>query len=181
MREAEKQRLLELAHRAVEMAARERRPWEPPPESNPRLTPPRAVFVSLHKSGLLRGCIGQVVAHLPLHRAVAEAAYSAAREDPRFAPVSPEELPEITVEISVLSPFHPIRPEEIQVGVHGLMLSRGRLRGLLLPQVATHYDWKAPRFLEETCRKAGLPPDAWRHGATIEAFTAEVFRDEEKN
>ena len=81
------------------------------------------------------------------------------------------------LEISVLSSFRAVRPEEIQVGAHGLMVSQDRARGLLLPQVAVERHWDRDRFLEETCRKAGLPPDAWRRGATIERFTAEVFRE----
>jgi AmmeMemoRadiSam system protein A len=133
----------------------------------------------LRKSGDLRGCIGSTAARLPLEQAVAAAAYSASREDPRFDPVNPAELPLIDVEISVLSPFVEIRPEEIVVGRHGLMISSDFARGLLLPQVAEERHWSAERFLEETCRKAGLPAGAWKHGARIQAFTAEVFGEGE--
>lgn len=173
--ETEKRRLLELARAVVGLAAQERRQLDPPPETSPNLQGPGAVFVSLHKGGLLRGCVGQVTARLPLYRAVAEAAYSAAVEDPRFAPLDPEELPEVSLEISVLSPFFPVRPEDICVGKHGLFVSREGARGLLLPQVAMQYHWDSQRFLEEVCLKAGLEPEAWKHGATLQGFTAQVF------
>ena len=174
----EKKHLLELAHAALELGVREGRRFHPHPETNPLLEQPRAVFVSLHKAGQLRGCMGQTAARRPLHQAVADTAYSAALEDPRFEPVRPEELPEVTVEISVLSSFQAIRPEDIRVGKHGLLVAGDRARGLLLPQVAAQYHWDAQRFLEETCRKAGLEPEAWKHGAAIQAFTAEVFGDD---
>jgi len=135
-------------------------------------------FVSLHKQGLLRGCIGYVHALHPLYRTVMEAAAAAALHDPRFPPVRPAELPDVHLEISVLSPFRTVRAEEIQVGAHGLLIAQERKQGLLLPQVAVEHQWDRERFLEETCRKAGLAPDAWRRGATIEAFTAEVFGEE---
>ncbi len=178
--EADRRRLLTLARRAVEVAARERRRVALVMEESEFLQRPAASFVSLHKGALLRGCIGQVVARHPLHRAVVEAAYSAALEDPRFAPVAPEELEEISLEISVLSPLFPVTPEQIRVGIHGLLVSLGGVRGLLLPQVATTYRWDAQQFLEETCLKAGLDPQAWKSGAQIHAFTAEVFAEVER-
>jgi len=165
--------LLEVARQSVRIAATEKRRHQPVPI--PGLHEPRAVFVTLYMRESLRGCIGSVVARYPLYRAVAEAAYSAAVEDPRFPPVQIEEVPELRIDISVLSPFRDITPEQIVVGEHGLLVSRGRQRGLLLPQVAVEHRLSALRFLEETCRKAGLPPDAWKHGASIQAFTAEVF------
>lgn len=173
--EAERRRLLELARAAVELAARERRALVPAPETSPGLSQHRAVFVTLHKEGLLRGCIGQIAVRRPLYWAVAEVAFSAALEDPRFPPIEPAELPKISLEISVLSDFFTLRPEDIRVGAHGLLIVHEAGRGLLLPQVATHYNWDPQHFLEETCRKAGLRPDAWKHGATIQGFTAEVF------
>jgi AmmeMemoRadiSam system protein A len=172
--DSERQHLLQVARQAVRVAAETGRRYEPA-DSPERLREKRAVFVSLHKRGELRGCIGSTVARLPLDRAVADAASSAALEDPRFDPVTIAELPQIDVEISVLSPFEEIRPEEIVVGVHGLMISSDFARGLLLPQVAAERDWSAERFLEETCRKAGLPTGAWKHGVKIQGFTAEVF------
>ena len=178
--ESERKRLLELARAAVGLAAREGRRFHPPPETGANLVNPRAVFVSLHKKGHLRGCIGQVAARLPLYRAVPEVAYSAALEDPRFEPLAPEELPQVSIEVSVLSDFFPIRPEEVRVGTHGLMILREGARGLLLPQVAAQYRWDAQRFLEECCVKAGLEPDAWNRGAQILAFTAQVFGEGEE-
>jgi AmmeMemoRadiSam system protein A len=111
----------------------------------------------------------------PLWKVVQECAVAAATEDPRFPPVSPKELPELHVEISVLTPLFPIRPEDIVVGRHGLMVTQGRMRGLLLPQVPVELGWDREMFLDQTCAKAGLPPSAWRHGATLQGFTAEVF------
>jgi AmmeMemoRadiSam system protein A len=120
---------------------------------------------------------GYVMPIHPLYRAVAETAAAAAFRDLRFEPVSDSDLPLLHVEISILSPMFPISPEQVEVGRHGLMVSRGGARGLLLPQVPLQWGWDRERFLAETCRKAGLPADAWRHGAKIEAFTAEVFAE----
>jgi AmmeMemoRadiSam system protein A len=113
----------------------------------------------------------------PLYRAVAETARAAAFEDSRFLPVTKEESPRLEVSLSVLSGLFPIRPEAVEVGRHGLVISQGGRRGLLLPQVPTENGWDRETFLEQSCRKAGLPGDAWRKGASIEAFTAEVFSD----
>jgi AmmeMemoRadiSam system protein A len=106
---------------------------------------------------------------------VAETARAAAFDDNRFRPVTIEEAPHLEIELSILSSPQPIRPEEIEVGRHGLLVSWRGQRGLLLPQVPVEHAWDRTIFLEQTCRKAGLPPDAWQKGATIEAFTAEVF------
>ena len=125
----------------------------------------------------LRGCVGYVAPVAPLYRAVAETARAAAFEDSRFLPVTQEEAPRLEVSLSVLSPLFPILPGAVEVGRHGLVISHGGRRGLLLPQVAVEHGWDRETFLEQTCRKAGLPLDAWRKGATIEAFTAEVFSD----
>ncbi len=172
----ERRFLLGLARRSLEAAVRGEA--KPPVPAVPRaLESPAGAFVSLHKKDVLRGCIGYVQPRLPLYRIVIEAAEAAGLRDPRFPPIQPAELAEVELEISVLSPFHAVRPEEIQVGAHGLMVSQDRARGLLLPQVAVERHWDRDRFLEETCRKAGLAPDAWRRGATIEGFTAEVFRE----
>lgn len=132
-------------------------------------------FVTLRVRGSLRGCIGQVEAERPLVRTVAECAAAAALEDPRFPPVSPPELDSLDIEISVLSPPFDINPLEIEVGRHGLLISSGFQRGLLLPQVAVEWQWDSLRFLAETCRKAGLPADAWRRGARVQGFTTQVF------
>jgi AmmeMemoRadiSam system protein A len=102
---------------------------------------------------------------------------AAALHDPRFPAVTSQEIPELSLEISVLSPLTEIAPEKIEIGRHGLLISRGAQHGLLLPQVAVEWNWNREQFLEETCLKAGLPPDAWQHGARIQAFTAQVFEE----
>jgi AmmeMemoRadiSam system protein A len=148
-----------------------------PPEEGMqgKLAAPGAAFVTLTKNGRLRGCIGYTEAVAPLYRVVQECAVAAATEDPRFPPVSSSELPSLRVEISVLTPLFPILPEEVEVGRHGLMVTQGRMRGLLLPQVPVEQGWDRVTFLDQTCVKAGLPASAWRRGATLRAFTAEVF------
>ena len=172
----EKSFLLRLARRAVEERLSGATASVPDPSSQtPAMERPAGVFVTLHKQGELRGCVGMVEPRLPLYRAVREAAVAAAFADPRFAPLGATELADVDFEISVLSPSRPVTLEQIQVGAHGLIVTQGRARGLLLPQVAVERDWDARRFLEETCRKAGLAADAWRAGARVEAFQAEVF------
>jgi len=168
--------LLSLARRSLEAAVR-REPRPAPPDVPSVLEARLGAFVSLHKQDVLRGCIGYVQATLPLYRTVMEAAEAAGLRDPRFPPVQPAELPDVEMEISVLSVFRAVRPDEIEIGAHGLLITQDRARGLLLPQVAVARQWDRGRFLEEACRKAGLPPDAWRRGAVIEGFTAEVFRE----
>lgn len=134
--------------------------------------------MTLHKHSKLRGCIGQLPGREALVEVVAHCAASAALQDPRFGGVRPEEISEIDIEISVLSPLERITPNEIVTGKHGLVVSHGWNRGVLLPQVATQFKWDAGRFLEETCEKAGLGRDAWKDPQTvIEAFTAEVFNE----
>ncbi len=175
--EPECQYLLRLARRALEESVRDP-PGSVLPEVGPTegsLVEPCGAFVSLHKAGRLRGCIGYVQALKPLYQTVCECAREAALHDPRFAPVAVEELPQLHLEISVLSPMEDIPADQVEVGRHGLLISRGFQRGLLLPQVAVEFRWDRQNFLEETCLKAGLPPDAWKHGARIQAFTAQVF------
>jgi len=141
------------------------------------LARPAGAFVTLHHHHRLRGCIGYMQAHKPLYVTVAECAQAAAFHDPRFPPLAADELPQVEIEISVLSPCVEIRPEEVEVGKHGLVISQDFYRGVLLPQVAVEQGWERERFLEETCYKAGLPPDAWKKGARLEAFTACVFSE----
>jgi len=176
----EKEQLLKIARQSLECHVR----GEPLPdwgEVSANLATPCGAFVTLHKQGNLRGCIGQIQALGPLYLTVAEMAGAAALRDPRFPPVQPSELDGIDLEISVLSPFREIQDvEEIEVGVHGLLLRKGPYRGLLLPQVATEQGWDREEFLQHTCYKAGLPADAWREGATIEVFSAQVFGEEER-
>jgi AmmeMemoRadiSam system protein A len=174
--EADQQRLLRLARQALEESVRGHRLRDV--EELPAVfREPCGAFVSLHQGSNLRGCIGYVEALQPLFAAVRECAVAAALRDPRFPPVTTEELATLRLEISILSPLVDIAPERVEVGRHGLLISRGAYRGLLLPQVAVEWKWNRERFLEETCRKAGLPPDAWRRGARIQAFTAQVFEE----
>jgi len=171
----ERAMLLRIAHEALTAAVQGKR--YSPESPSPHLSRPRGVFTTLYREGTLRGCIGYVTAASPLFRAVAETAQAAALEDPRFEPVEPAELDHIRVSLSVLSSTFEIRPEQIEVGRHGLVISHLGRRGLFLPQVASEHGWDTRTFLAETCRKARLPLDAWEQGAKIEAFTAEVFAD----
>jgi AmmeMemoRadiSam system protein A len=174
--EADQQALLRWAREALEQSIRDHGLKEIPAPPGV-LSEPCGAFVTLHKAGRLRGCIGYVEPLKPLYVTVRECAMAAALQDPRFDPVSSEEIPALHLEISVLSPLEDVLPEHIEVGRHGLLISRGRQRGLLLPQVAVEYAWDRQRFLEETSMKAGLPPDAWRHGARIQAFTAQILEE----
>jgi len=175
----EKKLLLKIAREAL-CAAAERREL---PENAPCefvSGESTGAFVTLRKRGRLRGCIGQLGTGRPLAGAVAHSARSAALEDPRFDPVQPEEVPDIEIEISILSALEEIAPERIEAGKHGLLVSRGGQRGLLLPQVATEMRWSALKLLGETCVKAGLERHAWREPETkVQGFTAEVFSETE--
>lgn len=140
---------------------------------------PRGVFVTLRKNGELRGCIGFAEPVAPLGRAVVQAAIYAATEDPRFPPVKPAELKDIRVEVSVMTPLREITDaRKVEVGRHGLVVSRGERRGLLLPQVPVENGWDRETFLEQASLKAGLPPDAWRRGAKLFVFEAIVFGEQ---
>ena len=172
----EREILLRLAHRAINSALHGVNLNLHPPTAH--LAETRGAFTTLHLHGKLRGCIGYVVPTHSLYRTVAETAQAAAFDDPRFRPVTNEEAPELKVEISVLSPLRPVRPEDVQVGLHGLVVISGSRRGLLLPQVPLEWQWDRETFLAQTCLKAGLPPDAWLQGAELQAFTAEVFGDD---
>jgi AmmeMemoRadiSam system protein A len=136
------------------------------------------VFVTLKNDGRLRGCLGTLQCREGLDHEVARCAADAACADPRFDAVTPDELPGISIEVSVLGPLEPVDPsagDTIEIGRHGLVVEAGRRRGLLLPQVATEYNWTRDVFLRHTCLKAGLDGDAWRHGARVYRFEAEVF------
>jgi len=167
--------LLRLAHESI-LSALERRAISLDPPS-PHLAQPRGVFTTLHLSGQLRGCVGFVLPVDSVYRAVAQTARAAAFEDTRFYPVPVDEAFQLQIELSVLSPPQPIAAEAIEVGRHGLLIGMYGRRGLLLPQVPAEHHWDRVTFLQQTCRKAGLPLDAWEKGATIEAFTAEIFGD----
>ncbi len=169
--------LLKLAHASIEAALEEREiPLDPP---SPHLAERRGAFTTIYFRKQLHGCVGYVIPVVSLYRTVAETARAAAFEDTRFLPVTREEAPELEVSLSILSSLQPVRAEDIEIGRHGLLISQLGRRGLLLPQVPLEHGWDRETFLEQTCRKAGLSPDAWRKDATIEAFTAEVFGDDE--
>jgi AmmeMemoRadiSam system protein A len=146
------------------------------------LTRPAGAFVSLHKGGDLRGCIGHIEPNEPIGTVVPRCAVAACSTDPRFPPVTRDELDAIDIEISLLGWLEPIAgPEDIVVGRHGLVVERGWQRGLLLPRVATEWNWDAEAFLSHTCQKAGLPSDAWRTGAKMWRFDAEVFAESDRS
>jgi AmmeMemoRadiSam system protein A len=174
--ETEQQCLLRLARQAIEAIVLDREFAQFNCPEGP-LTQQAGAFVTLHKSGRLRGCMGNIESPRPLHQTVRDCARSAALRDPRFDPVAAAEIPQLHIEISVLSPLEQARPEQIEVGRHGLIVSRGYQRGLLLPQVATKYHWDREKFLDETCVKAGLSAEAWRQGARIQVFTAQIFAE----
>lgn len=154
---------------------------------------PQAVFVTLRvrdsvmprnpdeevwEAGDLRGCIGQIEADAPLYAAVQDAAVKAATADPRFYPVRADELANLVIEISVLSPFRPVESlDEIIIGQDGLFIAGDRRRGLLLPEVPLAYGWGQREFVRALCQKAGLPPDAWPGSAQLYAFTTESFEE----
>jgi len=138
----------------------------------------RGAFVTLKIGGALRGCIGYPVPLKPLAETVVEMAIAAATQDYRFSPLRPEELERLEIEISVLTLPHPVKDAaEVEVGRHGIIVSKGFQRGLLLPQVPTEYGWDREAFLRHGCLKAGLPEDTWRRGAKIEVFEAQVFSE----
>jgi len=172
--EAEKAELLRIARKTV--AGKFKGEAGPISTEMEGLQREGGAFVSLHKKGELRGCIGTFSSDRHLYRTVAEMALSAAFKDPRFSPLRGDELDEVDFEISVLSPLRHIDDAgEIEVGRHGIFITKGAMRGVLLPQVATEHGWNRETFLAHTCIKAGLPSDEWRHGAKIEVFSAQVF------
>lgn len=177
---AERQSLLEIARNTLESHIRTGKVPEAKPLT-PRLSEKRGVFVTLHKKGELRGCIGYVEAIKPVYLAVSEMAVAASTEDPRFPPVKPEELKDIDIEITVMSPLSRTSdPQSVVVGKHGLVMRRGGRSGLLLPQVPVEQGWNREQFLVHTCLKAGLPSDAWKDGSTeIYVFTGQVFGEKQ--
>ncbi|MGH9358108.1 MAG: AmmeMemoRadiSam system protein A [Terriglobia bacterium] len=175
--EAEGEFLLRLARRGLEEAILSKTAAPEEDEIPPALQRGCGAFVTLREGSRLRGCIGRINAAAPLCSTVRECAVSAAVQDLRFRPVLPEEVARLQIEVSVLSELQPVQPEEIEIGRHGVMVSQGAHRGILLPQVAMEWNWDGIRFLEEACAKAGLPRKAWQHGARIHAFTAQVFAE----
>jgi len=180
LNQEQRTRLLRIARRSIEAALDGRRAEVDAAELDETLRRPSGAFVSLHtRDGALRGCIGSIQPVAPLCQAIASSAINAAFRDPRFYPLSKDELANVEIEISVMSPIGPVSSvEEIEVGRDGLIVSRGSRVGLLLPQVATSYGWDRETFLRQTCIKAGLPPDSWQsEGCRIEKFSAEVFSE----
>lgn len=179
LNEEQKNRLLFIARNSIENYLKKGSKPQVS-ETDPVLIEKRGAFVTLTKYGDLRGCIGSIYASLPLYNTVSDMAIEAATGDPRFPRLNPEELKEIKIEISVLSPLEKIEDiSKIKVGTHGLLIRKGFYSGLLLPQVATEYNWTKEEFLEHTCYKAGLNKDAWKKGADIFIFSALVFGEED--
>jgi AmmeMemoRadiSam system protein A len=175
----DQRRLLDLAHRALEARVRH----AGIPDIDGSLVPEvrRGAFVSIFHDGELRGCLGRLNSQLPIARLVAQLAQAVADSDPRFDRVTPQEVAGIGFEISVLTREREIDSvEEIELGRHGLIVEQGTNRGLLLPQVPTEHGWDRDGFLDHTCLKAGLAADAWRRGARIFVFEAQVFGERAK-
>ncbi|MDD5629090.1 MAG: AmmeMemoRadiSam system protein B [Elusimicrobia bacterium] len=178
---AQRSRLLTIARSTVEAFVKTGRAPEVA-ESDRRLNGEEGAFVTLQKHGRLRGCIGNILGRGPLYKTVRAMAVAAAAEDPRFSPVSADELKDIDIEISVLSKPRAVKSaDEVVLGRHGVIVRRGFAGGVFLPQVATETKWSKERFLSELCaQKAGLPEDCWKDpGTTLEVFTAEVFGEKE--
>jgi AmmeMemoRadiSam system protein A len=173
----EQRYLLGLARETIEgFLKTEKRPR--PKAAPKRLTEKRGAFVTLKVDDQLRGCIGYPLPYKPLAETVAEMALAAATQDPRFPPLRAEELKRLKIEISVLTLPQPVQDvNEIEVGRHGIIVSKGIAKGLLLPQVPTEYGWDRETFLHHGCLKAGLDEDEWRKGAQIEVFEAQVFSE----
>ena len=172
--EADRRSLLTLARAAI--VAHVTRGAPPAVPECPGAREHGGAFVSIHKDGDLRGCIGHIEADTTRGFVIARCAVQACSSDPRFPPVDAVELAHLDLELSLLGPLEPVSdPAQIEVGRHGLVIEQGWYRGLLLPQVATEWGWDREMFLAQTCRKAGLPADAWKNGAQVWRFEAEVF------
>jgi AmmeMemoRadiSam system protein A len=169
--------LVDAARHAVAARVTGERLVPPAPADLPEAS---GVFVTVKHKGLLRGCLGTLDYLENLGADVVRCAADAASKDPRFSPVTPQELQDLSVEVSVLGPLEridPVTPDAIVIGRHGLVIEQGERRGLLLPQVAEERHWTVEEFLSQTCVKARLAPDAWRHGAEVFRFEAQVFGD----
>jgi AmmeMemoRadiSam system protein A len=176
----EKRELLRIARATLREFLRTGR-LPPGKPHRPSLLAPAAVFVSLHVEDSLRGCIGTTEARHPIYQAIQEMAVSAATRDPRFPPMTVEELAEVAIEVSVLGELRRCdSATRIEIGVDGVVIEGHGHRGLLLPQVARDAGWTAEQFLGQTCRKAGLPADSWRTSAvTAHTFRAQVFGEKQ--
>lgn len=174
--------LLRSAREAIRghLEARAEMPWMPAPP-DPVTADATGVFVTIKRGGQLRGCLGVLQLQGTLAEEVVRCARDSATADPRFAPMTPDEIEDMSLEISVLGPLERVDPldeDSVEIGRHGLVVEMNGRRGLLLPQVATEWGWTREQFLRQTCRKAGLPEDAWRNGAHVFRFDAEVFGEE---
>ena len=183
--EEEGKRGLQLARAAIEQYLGENTKLKAPDDLPSSFDELRGVFVTLNKFGSLRGCIGYPYPGFALKDAIIEAAISAAVRDPRFPSVTREEFTDVTVELTVLTlpqvlDLKPADlPKQVEVGRHGLIVKKGFYQGLLLPQVATEYNWSAEEFLCQTCWKAGLPQDAWLEEDTeVSTFEGQIFKEE---
>jgi len=173
----EKELLLKIARNAIEERLRTHRNSEAPGCAGAAAGDCGA-FVTLRRDGELRGCIGLLSSERPLYETVREMALAAAFKDPRFDPVTEDELDDLSVEISVLSPMREIDdPEEVEAGRHGVCIIDGARRGVLLPQVARENGFTREEFLSQACIKAGLDPDSWRQGARIHIFEADIITE----
>ncbi len=174
---------LQVARKAIEHAVNKERYTAPalPPIFGEK----RGVFVTLKRQGSLRGCIGLPYPVRPLGEALVEAAVSAALQDPRFPPISGRELPDLDLEVTVLTLPEPLtcppadRPEKVVIGKHGLIVSGMGTSGLLLPQVPVEYNWESREFLDHTCQKAGLSPGCWKRGdVNVLTFEGQIFEEQ---
>jgi len=169
--------ILELARQGVLYAICHERPLSSFPTTG-IFAERRGLFVTLHVAKKLRGCIGMVEGNAALGETLTRCAADAALRDPRFSRMRAEEMDTLEIEVSLLSPLQPIRPEEVEIGTHGLLVERGSRRGLLLPQVALEHRLSREQFLSETCAKAGLPRDAWKDPETkLQGFQCEIIAE----
>lgn len=176
--EEEKKVLFKIARDTIKNKL-EKKDFKYPENMPATLKPLSGAFVTLKMGGELRGCIGYTEAIKPLDETIHEMANAAAFEDPRFAPLAKDEYDLIEIEISIITPMRLINDiDEIEVGKHGLMIKKGFMSGLLLPQVATEYNWNREQFMENTCYKAGLSPDAYKSPDTeIYKFSAIIINE----
>lgn len=174
----EKDELLTIARESIEAHVKGTDPKVEKVWTSENLLKDAGAFVSIHRQGRLRGCIGTFASPAPLYKTVMDMAVAAASQDPRFPPVDESELKYIKIEISVLSPLKEVKdPSEIEIGKHGIYIIKGLSRGVLLPQVATEHGFDREEFLDQTCLKAGLPEGSWRKGASIFIFDAEIVKE----
>ncbi len=177
---------LKLARAAIEKYLSENIKIKPGEDLPAIFEEKRGVFVTLNKYGELRGCIGYPYPIFKLKDAIIDAAISAAVNDPRFPRVTKEEFRDIVIELTILTTPQVLKvkpkdlPQQIEIGRHGLIVKKGIYQGLLLPQVATEYNWSSEEFLCQTCWKAGLPQDAWLEKDTeVSTFEGQIFKEED--